>query len=478
MTALILLTLISVTVGPGWSNPVVVTDSANTKRRVQFIYMNDQDHFHLVWAGYNDEHRIGYKMFDINGNTLFPETMISRDVNSAYLSTIPLGDTLYSFWREYDPVYTAARNFVDGREELPFTYLFTSLTWIPQIRGCPDSLGRLHVLYNDGEEGMDLYYEVWSPAPVSGFNLDYGWRIPGVDEAGSILVDGNRVHIVTKDSLTLNYAYLQYDLEGNIGVPLTSFTENYTWLWRFPTLELDPNGDLLVFAYASPPGVNQYSIYLWKIDSVTGTLLLDEKRLFIPDPPIMDTGPYFVGAPTPVEGQFHICWIGYAAEHKIFHQVSDSDGIVVHNWQLAYDYSDEDPEDLQYMDGISDDQGNLYLIYNQAETEPVLGGYPTFGWLDYSTLGIEGSSSGDAGRCEFTVSQNPVTGLGTIRSTASELLQLKIYDMSGREVSEISVSGGVGVWNGRSQSGEKLPAGIYNIVNITGSIQRVTLLNQ
>ncbi len=73
----LLLTCLGVTPGPGWSNPILVTDSANTQRRIQFIHRDSQGRFHMIWAGYNDQHRIAYKMFSLEGTELYTETMIS-----------------------------------------------------------------------------------------------------------------------------------------------------------------------------------------------------------------------------------------------------------------------------------------------------------------------------------------------------------------------------------------------------------------
>ena len=54
---------------------------------------------------------------------------------------------------------------------------------------------------------------------------------------------------------------------------------------------------------------------------------------------------------------------------------------------------------------------------------------------------------------------------------------LHVFDLSGRDVSEISVADGICVWNGTGYSGERLPAGIY-IIDTTGEIQRITLLDR
>jgi|GEM_PF-1681576 len=479
MTALLLLACMSVTVGPGWSEPVLVTDSANTERWDQFLHLDSNGRFHLIWAGFNDEDRIGYKMFDLEGFTIYPETMISRDVHSLFLSSVETGDSIYAFWRESNPVYTAARSLSDGSEVLPATHLFTNYTYRAQIISSPDSLGRLHVLYNGNEGGScPLHYAVWSPSPDSGFTTEYEWIIKGVDDSGQILVDGNRVHIVALDSLVHDYVYLQYDIEGNTVVPLTDFTtpDDIIDCSGYPPLQVDSFGDLLILESAYINGVE--AIYLWKLDGANGVAVIDQYPLVLPELPEMDTLNGLVVEPALIQNQFYLCWRGYFAENKIFYLIFDSDGNIIHDWQLAYDYSDEDPEDIQNIDGVTDDQGNLYIIFAQVETEPQVDYFPTFGWFDYGTLGIEDSTSEASFKVEFTISQNPVTGSITVQTADSAPLQLKVLDLVGREVSVIHVSDGVGTWSGISFSGERLPAGIYSIIEQSGFIQNITLLGE
>ncbi|MCK5133738.1 MAG: hypothetical protein KAR40_16490 [Candidatus Sabulitectum sp.] len=316
MIGLILFTCLGVTVGSGWSDPVLATDSANTHRRIQFLERDNQGRFHLIWAGYKNKHRIAYKMFSLDGTTLVSETMISRDVNSVYLRTMTMGDSLFAFWRESDPIYYAIRSLADGSEITPATYLFTTYTQYPYIRACPDNLGRLHVLYNDGG---DVIYAVWNPAPGSGFTTEYEWVIKDADAGGVLLVDGNRVHVVVQDPLVHDYMYLQYDLDGNTVVPITDFTtpDDIQNCNRFPKLQVDSSGDLLVLEQAFIEPVD--AIYLWKLDGETGDLLIDAYPLVIPELPEMDTSDDLVLEPLLLQDQFFLCWVGYAAENKIFY---------------------------------------------------------------------------------------------------------------------------------------------------------------
>ena len=93
-------------------------------------------------------------------------------------------------------------------------------------------------------------------------------------------------------------------------------------------------------------------------------------------------------------------------------------------------------------------------------------------------LGIEDSASYMSCDAQFTVSQNPVTGSVTVFSEIDSPISLRVFDLTGREVSSISVSDGVGVWNGTGFSGERLPAGVYSITDNDDFSRTVTLLNE
>ena len=473
MIGLILLACLGVTVGPGWSTPILATDSANTSRRIQFLERDDLGRFHLIWAGYNDSSRIAYKMFALDGTTLFPETMISRDVNSVYLTTMTMGDSLFAFWRESNPIYYAIRSLTDGSEITPATYLFTTYTQYPHIRACPDSLGRLHVLYNDGP---DVIYAVWNPAPGSGFKTEYEWVIEDADAGGVLLVDENRVHVVVQDTLANDYLYLQYDLDGNTVVPSTDFTDGEFYSSRFPVLELDSARNLMVFDETSAYKAEE-AIYMWKLNGETGELLIDLKPLVSHELPEMNTSDDFIVEALPITDQFYLCWSSGNDINKIFNLVFDSEGNIIVDWHVAYDYSDEDPEDTENIDGVSDDEGNLYIVYAQVETTPVGGYYPTFGWFDYSYLGIEDMTAPVLREGILTLSQNPVQGGVLFSLTGSQSMNLRVFDLSGREVADVSLSDGSVFWNGTGSSGERLPTGVYTVVGSSGISKRLTLLS-
>ncbi|MCD4708991.1 MAG: hypothetical protein K8S62_14770 [Candidatus Sabulitectum sp.] len=466
----LLLCCIGVIPGPGWSYPILVTDSANTARRIQYLNRDSLGRFHLVWAGYNDDARIGYKMFLLDGTTVFSETMISLDSHSSILSEVVLGDSLIVFWRDYNPIYYAIRSLEDGSEITPATYLFTTSTNYPYIRTSPDSLGRLHVLYNIGK---DVIYAVWTPALGSGFITEYEWMIEGADAGGVLLVDGNRVHIVVQDPIAHDYSYLQYDLEGNTVVPLVDFTVGSLSCSRFPELCLDLLGNLMVIEDVSG------DYLLWKIDRNTGATLINAKVIVAGESPEMAASTDFIVRKIPDENQYYLTWrYGTApAVWRIFSFVFDSEGNTLTDWYIAYDYIDEDPEDIRNIDGVVDEEGNLYIVYVQVETEPQIDYFPTFGWFDRSYLGIEDTTDSLPETECITLSQNPVQGGVQFSISTSETVVLKILDLMGREVSSVELSDGSGFWNGTGYSGERLPAGVYTATGSQGISMQFTFLN-
>ena len=470
---LLCLWLSGVTPSPGWSTPVLVTDSCNTAGRpAVFLHVDNQNRFHLIWDGFNDEDSIAYKMFSLDGTELFPETLISRvGHHSVYLSTMVTGDSLYAFWRETSPVYYAVRSLTDGSEIVPATYLFTTYTLYPYIRASPDSLGRLHVIYNDGG---DVRYAVWTPAPGSGFTVERDWKIEGADAGGVLLVDGNRVHVVVQDPVDHNYSYLQYDLNGNTVVPITDFTPDYIICNRFPELAVDENGNLIVVHLTS---VDAYCYVLWKLDKYSGFTMINQKVIVTSEPPEMYVSLEFILRNIHGTDLFYLVWTDNGQDNQILFLLMNGTGDVVVDWAIAYDYSDEDPENLPCISGEADAEGNLYIAYEQGEIDPVMGYYPAFGWFDYDYVHTERQQVAAVPRDGFSFSCNPVAGSVTVR-TGSETQTLRVYDITGREVSSIPVSDGTGIWHGRDFSGVRLPVGIYTVVGQSGFVHRLTLLGR
>ncbi len=460
MIFLLLLSLVNVTVGPGWSDPIVVTEEPNSTHPVQYISMDQDGRFHMFWADYQLDPRIGYKVFLLDGTTVVPDTMVSRDTTSGYLSwPVVLSDSLMAFWREYNPVYYCIRSLEDGGEITPATHLFTEYTNLPYIRACPDSLGRLHVLRNIGQ---DVRYAVWTPAPGSGFIEEYTWMIPEAWIIGMLLVDGDRVHLILGDGWQ-TYMYMQYDLEGNITVPLYDFTNDVGDMARYPGLAVDSNGDLIVVGRVGISGYpSRYGF--WRLNGRTGDLEI-EKWLVVSESPDMVVSTMMDLLPFPGNEEFYLVWVDGGWQKILWYIVMDNDGSLLVEPTAAYDHGDEDPEQLANVDGVVDSEGNLYVIYGQGEEEPIFGRYPTFGWFNAASLGLEEEESSNQGTALTIVepSCNPFCGSVEFLVTGRAVSELSVYDITGRLVAEIPVNDGVGVWDGGGFSGVKLPSGVYTV---------------
>ena len=462
MIILLLLSLVNVTVGPGWSYPIVVTEEPNSGYPVQYISMDQDGRFHMFWADYQLDPRIGYKVFLLDGTTVVPDTMVSRDTVSGYLSwPVVLSDSLMAFWREYNPVYYCIRSLEDGSEVTPATYLFTEYTDLPYIRACPDSLGRLHVLRNIG---TDVYYAVWTPAPGSGFIEEYCWIIPEAWIIGMLLVDGDRVHMILGDGWQ-TYMYMQYDLEGNVTVPIWDFTNDVGDMARYPGLAVDSNGDLIVVGRVGISGYpSRYGF--WRLNGRTGDLE-NHKWIVVSESPDMLVSKDMILIPFPGNEKFYLVWVDSYYNDILWYIIMDNDGNLLVEPTAAYDHGDEDPEQLANVDGVVDSEGNLYVIYNQGEMEPIFGGYPTFGWFNAASLGLEeeGEESSDQGTALAIIepSCNPFCGSVEFLVIGGAVSELSVYDVTGRLMAEIPVADGIGVWDGTGYSGVKLPSGVYTI---------------
>jgi len=461
LIAQVLWFVISVTVAPGWSDPIAVTEEPNTTQPVQFITRDQQGRFHLIWENYCLNSRIGYKVFLLDGTTVVPDTMISDDQHSAVLKTTVHNDSLFAFWRDFSPAYYCIRSLDDGSEITPPTYLFSESTLYPHILASSDSLGRLHTLR---VIGLDIYYAVWIPTADAGFTEEYGWFIPDAIIRSQILVDGDRVHIVKWDSLYQDTDYLQYDLQGNLVVPAIDIVDDGVICFARPSMAIDNDRNLLILdevAYQS-----QFRMALWKVDGETGELLINMKTLVLEVGPEMSLHGQFDLLSIPGGEQFYMIWIAGSNYKMLDYAVIDAAGDFVVEPVIAYDHRDEDPEQLKNLDGVVDSEGNLYVIYGQGEEYPIFGRYPTFGWFDHNWLGIEDESTTvEPPNITLTLSSNPFTDFLSIEVTGSSYVQeLLIYDITGRQVISLGLTDGdVFLWDGSDGEGNQLPSGTYLI---------------
>lgn len=162
----------------------------------------------------------------------------------------------------------------------------------------------------------------------------------------------------------------------------------------------------------------------------------------------------------------------------LLNMIIDSNGDVLVDWHIAYDYTDENPQMLGALDGVVDEEGNLYIVYRAGYLEPVYGYFPTFGWFDHSYLGLDGQVQPLPPEPEMFLSVNPVLGGVQFFLEGIESTTLRVFDLAGREVAAVNVSEGSGFWDGTGFSGSRLPAGIYTVVCEQGLSMRLTLLQE
>jgi hypothetical protein len=204
----------------------------------------------------------------------------------------------------------------------------------------------------------------------------------------------------------------------------------------------------------------------WKINGRTGDLEI-EKWLVVSESPDMLVSKDMVLLPFPDHEKLYLVWVDSYYNDILWYIVMDNDGSLLVEPTAAYDHGDEDPEQLANVDGVVDSEGNLYVIYGQGEEEPIFGRYPTFGWFNAASLGLEEeeeeSSEQGTVRTIIEPSCNPFCCSVEFLVTGGAVSELSVYDIAGRLVAEIPVTDGIGVWDGRGYSGVKLPSGVYTV---------------
>ena len=458
LSAMVLSCSILVTHAPGWSNLIITVDMWNYGSQYKTIEVQDSL-IHQGWANLNQETRIGYKVYLSDGTVIYPETMISNDQWSSYCnSTIVSSDSVAITWREGSPAYYTVREH-DGEEAVP-TSLYVPDPWVnsPSVHSSSDSLGRIHSVFEvwDGASAR-VCYGVFEPG------VGEMWRdtIPGSFGASRILVDGNRVHIAFRGE-DLWPDYIQYDLDGNVSVPTVSLIEDLVQFNTFYTVELDNARNLYcLFDLCNDP--IGWHLSLFKIDGETGEVLISDKL-------ISETGN--IGfqniLSTPSGESFYLLWQmnNSSSEYFIMFAMINKNGDFIEEPYAAYDYSDEELQNLEVLTATTNEDGDIFAIWNQGDVE--VGGYwIVMGWFDHNWVGISEEAEKSVEPYEFTLqpSVNPFSGSVSITVTADPIPgQLVVYDISGHIVRVLYRNGRNSfVWDGCDSEGNELPSGNYII---------------
>jgi hypothetical protein len=457
LSAILLSSSLLVTHAPGWSDPMITTDMWSYEgEQGKILLVFGADTLHQAWHDLNQETRIGYKAYLSDGTVVFPETMISHDVWSAYpTGTLVGSDSIAFFWRQGVPAWYCARDSAGG--EAVTTSLFQWDTYYnrPKVEVTSDSLGRIHavtvipegVLYTVTEPGVG---EVWRDT------------VPGSQhETAGIQMDGNRVHIIYRSGFDIP-AYVQYDLQGNITIPQVILVEDLSDFSPTFSTALDGNGDVYCFARVTR---SWNYLTLFKVDGATGEVLICDKEIW--DPLYSSTSPTIL--PMPSGDRLCLLWIEdeQDAPRHVMHSVIDTDGDFIEAPYSAYDYTDEEDQNIFVLEATINELGDVFAIWSAyfPEVDPNAY-YIVMGWFDHNWVGIEdGTGPIEPGAFQLHHSVNPFRGSVTLTVEGSPVPgQLAVYDLSGRIVRTIfRNSENSFLWDGCSADGEELPAGTYVI---------------
>jgi hypothetical protein len=455
---------------PGWSDPIITEDMwSYSSQQHKSIQVTGTDTLHQAWGDFNQETRIGYKVYLPDGTVLFPETMISNQAWSGYITSCLVNkDSVALFWREGAPAWHTIRDS-SGAELVPTSLLIPdSYVSRPRVEASSDSLGRIHASF---EISCGVCYAVFEP----GVGEVFRDTIPGsIHDISNICVDGNRVHLVYLADFALP-AYIQYDLEGNIVIPPVELVQGLDFFTHWSSATVDSDNNFCCFLRYSRIGVTGCVLSFIKVDSETGDVLVLKE---IETPGLITSYPTIL--PCPGRDTFYLMWLAHwQGEHYVYFAIIDKDGNFIEEPYAAYDYSDEELQQLASLEATVNDDGDVFAIWGQGDVE--VGGYwIVMGWFDHNWVSNEETTAVTVVAEPFSLaaSSNPFTESVTVTVAGSEVPpELVVYDITGRAVRRLTgVGDGSFFWDGCDSEGNELPAGAYNISGSCAGVTAATIV--
>jgi len=474
----LMLSIVGVTWAPGWSEPVITIEVPGGGQRKDLI-VTDGNHIHQVWNQYENTARVGYNLILPDGTPLVPDTLLSRDTFSGHPSASYAPDSGFiGFWREGSAKWYSVKD-QEGNTLIPATFYSSEAytSWF-RIDSSLDSLGRVHMVWDCGPE---VCYSILDPG------VGEIWRdtIPDSRQQSLVLVDGNRVHIKFNGPDQCA-DYIQYDLDGNVTVTPVSLVDESIDATNRSSITVDEDGNAMIFLMENPDdGLPRY-LALYKIDRYTGELIIDGEPLYWPTEFLAFLDPHIL--PQPSHTAFYLLWLeeepGGGCIKYIKFAVIDANGDFVEEPYIAYDYTDEDPEDLTKLAACTNQAGDVFIHYTQyMEQEPYnVYGWITLGWLDHDSLGVEEDQLTGMAEPSFSISasRSPFRETVTFTTDADPAPgQIVVYDISGRMVRSLEADPGDGsfFWDGTNSSGDELPSGTYIVRGASeGMLASVTVV--
>ncbi len=461
------LTLASLTHAQGWSYPSISIDVPLLgDYQTKDILVTEGNHIHQIWCPYESEARVGHNIVLPDGTRLLDDRILSQDTWSAYQSMSWASDsTVIAFWRQnISPIWHCIMD-TDGNLINP-QELYSAEGWYswPLIDSSPDSLGRIHMVRNL-PDGL-ICYSVLDP----GVGEVFRDTIPDSHQQSLIIVDGDRVHIKYNKGWPDDSAmYIQYDLGGNVTVLPVSLVDEEADESNRCSMTLDSNGNAMVFLVENPDDAQPRFLSLYKINRDTGSLLIERKILYWPSEWTTLKEPVIL--PRPGAESFYLLWgegeLGGSPHiHYIKFAIIDSDGNFIEEPYIAYDYSDEDPQDLERIAADVNSDGDVFVNWS-AYFESIDSYYIVLGWFDHNWVSVEGEEYEEVDQSPMSISTsaNPFYDAIEISiSDGAEQIGVSVFNLQGRHIVSLLPDGqGFCLWDGTDPSGQELPAGVYVI---------------
>ncbi|PIE51964.1 hypothetical protein CSA37_09320 [Candidatus Fermentibacteria bacterium] len=243
---------------------------------------------------------------------------------------------------------------------------------------------------------------------------------------------------------------------------------------HFASIRTDSNGDPLILIRKSP--TSEPPLFaLFKLNRETGDILINGITIGqgVTGCDIDNDIPVF--EPLPGGESFYAAWL--RGKLYVDFCIFDQNGVFIEEPYVAYDYTDEPIQQLHYLAGDTNEEGDIFLTWSEGDTL-VWGYYIVLGWLDHDWVSVEDETwAVPSFTGEITPSANPFTKSVQLFIPGIENgEQLRIIDVYGRRVRELTSSEEVFLWDGMSSAGEEVPSGSYFAVLCTDTRQSVLKL--
>ncbi len=441
----------------GWTDPIEVIDHWGNAQ-LKDICVTPGDHIHQTWNKFEDEPRVGYNVILEDGTRLVPDQMISNDVQAGYPEIALLGsDSVVILWQESYQFWFQVRDG-DGSIVTPTTSLPIPPSSRINYDVVCDSLKRIHVVCAQIESTYNEF-ALYTVHDIDGTVL-FADTIPDDSYFNPYIhIDGNRVHIKYEADNPWRTMYVQYDLEGNITVgPVMLFDDDLS-TGHFASIQTDVLGDPYILIHKNP--VSQPPLFaLYKLDKQTGIIMINGVTIGqgVVGCSINNGVPVFESMPGGTS--FYAAWLrGFLfLDFCIF----DQNGDFIEQPYVAYDYSDEEIQQIQFLRGTTNEEGDIFMTWSEGDTL-VWGYYIVLGLLDYDWVNIDDEAFTELQTISPLVpSENPFTGSVQLYAPGlTDGAEIVVFNLFGRRIRILTSSDGLFLWDGLSSSGESAPSGTY-----------------